>query len=69
MKNENIRKEFKWFSIFEYEKEEVYLREMHKKGWRFVRVKGFGTYVFEKCTPEMFSVNDIFEGGINIEFN
>lgn len=52
MKNENIRKEFKWFSIFEYEKEEVYLREMHKKGWRFLRVKGFGTYVFEKCTPE-----------------
>ena len=52
MKNENIRKEFKWFTVFEYEDEENYLREMHKKGWKFIRVKGFGTYLFEKCTPE-----------------
>lgn len=52
MKNENFKKQFRWFSIFEYQKEEVYLREMHKSGWSFVKVKGFGSYHFEKCTPE-----------------
>ena len=36
----------------EYEKEEKYLREMHKDGWKFLKVSGLGTYHFEKCTPE-----------------
>ena len=52
MKNANYKKQFRWFTIFEYEKEEKYLREMHKSGWKFVKVNGFGTYHFEKCTPE-----------------
>ncbi|MBO5702850.1 MAG: DUF2812 domain-containing protein [Clostridia bacterium] len=52
MKNGNLKKEFKWFTIFEYEKEEKYLREMHKSGWKFIKVKGLGIYHFEKCTPE-----------------
>jgi len=46
------KKEFKFFTIFEYEKEQSYLREMHKKGWRFVRVTGIGMYHFESCQPE-----------------
>lgn len=46
------KKQFKWFTIFEYEKEQDYLRDMHKSGWRFVRVKGLGIYHFEKCTPQ-----------------
>ena len=33
------------------------------------RYKTFEDIYFEKCTPEIFSVNDIFEGGINIELN
>lgn len=41
-------KQFKWFTIFEYEKEQDYLRQMHKEGWKFVRVKGLGMYHFEK---------------------
>ena len=45
-------KEFKYFSIFNHKKEEEYLRDMHKRGWRFVRVSGFGTYHFERCEPE-----------------
>ncbi|MBQ4313574.1 MAG: DUF2812 domain-containing protein [Clostridia bacterium] len=45
------KKQFRWFSIFEYEKEQDYLREMHRSGYKFVRVKGFGTYHFEKCDP------------------
>lgn len=46
------KKQFKWFTIFEYEKEQDYLRDMHKQGWRFVKVKGLGMYHFEKCTPQ-----------------
>ena len=46
------KKQFKWFTIFEYEKEQDYLREMHKSGWKFVSVTGIGTYQFEKCDPE-----------------
>lgn len=46
------KKQFKWFTIFEYEKEQDYLREMHKLGWKFVKVKGLGMYYFEKCVPQ-----------------
>ena len=46
------KKQFRIFTIFEYEKEQDYLREMHKSGWKFVRLCGFGMYYFEKCTPE-----------------
>ena len=44
-------KQFKYFSIMNHEKEEEYLRDMHKKGWRFVKVTGLGRYHFEKCEP------------------
>ena len=46
------KKTHKWWTIFEYYKVEDYLREMHKKGWKLVKVKGLTTHVFEKCTPE-----------------
>ena len=46
------KKQFKWFTIFEYEKEQEYLREMHKSGWKFVRVTGLGMYHFEACMPQ-----------------
>ena len=46
------KREFKYFTIFHHEKEEEYLRQMHKKGWRFVRVSGFGSYHFEECEPQ-----------------
>ncbi len=46
------KKQFRWFTIFEYEKEQDYLREMHKSGWKFVKVRGLGLYHFEKCVPE-----------------
>ena len=45
-------KEFKYFTIFNHKKEEDYLRNMHKNGWRFVRVSGLGVYHFEKCNGE-----------------
>lgn len=46
------KKEFRWFSIYKYEEEQEYLRNMHKQGWKFMKVTGFGTYHFEKCTPQ-----------------
>lgn len=46
------KKQFKLFTIFEYEKEQDYLRKMHKSGWKFLKVSGFRMYHFEKCTPE-----------------
>lgn len=47
-----VKKQFKWFTIFEYEKEQNYLREMHKSGWKFIKVTGLGMYHFEKCVPQ-----------------
>ena len=53
MKNPNYcKKLFRYFSIFEYEKEEQNLREMHKSGWKFIKVTGLGVYHFEKCISE-----------------
>ena len=46
------KKHFKWFTIFEYEKEQEYLQQMHRSGWKFVKVTGFGMYHFEKCSPQ-----------------
>ena len=46
------KKQFKWFTIFEYEKEQEYLRQMHRSGWKFLKVTGFGMYHFEKCQSQ-----------------
>lgn len=46
------KKEFRYFSIMDHEKEQEYLRQQHKSGWKFVSVTGIGTYQFEKCDPE-----------------
>ena len=46
------KKEFRYFTIFNHEKEEEYLREQHQHGWKFVRVTGLGMYHFEACEPE-----------------
>lgn len=47
-----MKREFRWFSIFEYEKEQEYLRRRHSEGWRFVKVTGLCAYQFERCEPE-----------------
>ena len=45
------KKVTKFYSIFIHEKEEKFLRDMHKSGWKFTKVTGFGKYHFEKCEP------------------
>lgn len=47
-----MKKEFRYFSIFNHEKEQEYLREQHRRGWKFLKVTGFGVYHFEECRPE-----------------
>ncbi len=47
-----IKKEFKYFTIFNHEDEQDYLREMHKSGWAFIKVTGLGTYHFEEREPQ-----------------
>ena len=47
-----MKKEFRYFSIFHHEKEQDYLQEKHRQGWKFVKVTGLGVYHFEACEPE-----------------
>ena len=47
-----LKKEIRWFSIMEYEKEENYLSKRHQEGWKFKRVTFPGVYTFERCEPE-----------------
>ena len=46
------RTEFKWFTTSEYKKEEVYLSEMHARGWKLTGITFPGFYHFTKCEPE-----------------
>lgn len=48
----NTKTEFRFFTITEWKKEEKYLREQHKNGWKFVSVNLIGLYHFKKCTPK-----------------
>lgn len=42
----------KFFSVVDWEKEQDYLREMHRRGWKFVRLTALCFYHFVKCEPE-----------------
>lgn len=55
---------FKWFTIFQYEKEQEYLGKMHAKGWKLKSASGLGFYHFVKCEPEeMVYQLDYYQGG------
>lgn len=42
----------RFFTIADYEEEEIWLREQHKSGWKIVRMTPPCFYVFEACEPE-----------------
>ncbi len=46
-----IIRRFKYFTILDYDKEEIYLRKMHSKGYKFVKVVLPGIYTFEVTEP------------------
>ena len=41
-----------FFTIADYEEEEIWLREQHRAGWRLVKVVPPCFYVFESCVPQ-----------------
>ena len=42
----------RFFTIADYEDEEIWLREQHRKGWKLQRMVIPCFYIFEACTPE-----------------
>ena len=47
-----MRKTFiRFFTIADYEEEELWLREQHKKGWKMVGMTPPCFYAFESCEP------------------
>ncbi len=44
----NIR----FFTIADYEEEEIWLRQEHKNGWKLLKTFPPCFYIFERCTPE-----------------
>jgi len=47
-----MKKEWKYFTIAEVDKEQEYLREMHRHGWALAKVVFPGLYYFEECEPK-----------------
>lgn len=48
----NRRTVIRFFTVADYEEEEIWLREKHKSGWKLVRNFLPCFYVFERCAPE-----------------
>ena len=44
---------FKYFTIVNHEKEEAYLRSMHKDGWKLVKVSGFACIILKNVSRRM----------------
>ena len=42
----------RFFTVADYEEEEIWLREKHKSGWKLVKTFPPCFYVFESCVPE-----------------
>ena len=42
----------RFFTVADYEEEEIWLREKHKNGWKLVKTFPPCFYIFESCTPE-----------------
>lgn len=49
---QELKREFHYFVLTDYEQEEDYLRQMHRNGWKLVKVKLPGFFYFEACQPE-----------------
>ena len=49
------KKVTKWYWVWDYEKEELWLNAMAQEGWALQRV-GFATYYFERTEPGEYEV-------------
>lgn len=52
MRMSKKKKMFRWFTMVDFEEEEVFLRQQHKMGWKFRKFILPGFYIFEECEPE-----------------
>ena len=43
---------FRFYTIADYEEEEIWLRQQHQAGWKLTSMTIPGIYTFEECTPE-----------------
>lgn len=50
--DKTTKREFRYFLLTDYEREEEYLRRRHQEGWRLTRIGLPGAYSFERCEPE-----------------
>ncbi|MBQ1477818.1 MAG: DUF2812 domain-containing protein [Erysipelotrichaceae bacterium] len=48
-------KVWKWFWVWDFEKEEKWLQKMADEGWALCRA-GFCNYTFEKCEPGEYNI-------------
>ena len=48
----NRKTMIRFFTIADYEEEEIWLREQHKNGWKLVKTVLPCFFIFENCTPE-----------------
>lgn len=48
----NRKTAIRFFTIADYEEEEVWLHNQHKNGWKLSRMIPPCFYIFEQCTPE-----------------
>ena len=48
----NRKTVIRFFTIADYEEEEVWLHNQHKNGWKLSRMIPPCFYIFEKCTPK-----------------
>ena len=60
---------FRLFLITDYEKEEKYLSDMSKKGYRLKKVTWPGFYTFEVVEPENFIYRLSFKNPMESDFN
>lgn len=48
----NRKTVIRFFTIADYEEEEIWLHNQHKSGWKLLRMIPPCFFIFEKCTPE-----------------
>lgn len=48
----NKKTMIRFFTIADYEDEEIWLRQQHKSGWKLMKTVAPCFFVFESCTPE-----------------
>lgn len=48
----NRKTAIRFFTIADYEEEEIWLQSQHKNGWKLLKIIPPYFYIFEKCMPE-----------------